>query len=344
MGKKMKILFAAESFYPYVGGVEKHVLGLSMRLLKDGHKVTVLTYKKNKNDIEIETNEGIKIIRLNTDRNKYMNYAGLVFQLLVSGGGNGNFDIVHYHDYSIFNILNRILSLKWNTSKSKTYITFHGWEGIYPIPEDIIRKRKYCEEKANANICVGDFIEKWYGTKANIVTYGAVEASNREAGHEKIILYAGRLEADTGFDAIMKAFDEIQKEKNEYKFVVCGKGSLDYLFKGRKDVEYKGWVEDTSEYLARAEVVFASGYLSMLEAFIMKKKVICYYNNDLKKDYFEMIPGYEKMMWTAGSKEEIIRAFNEAISDNGKARAGYEFAKEYTWEKLKEDYYRLWKL
>lgn len=343
MHKKLNILFVAESFYPYTGGVEKHIHLLSKKLIEDGHKVTVLTYKKNKDDKTIDFHNKIKIYRLNNRRNKYLNFAGLLKQLLLQNILNENYDIIHYHDYSVFNILFRILSKKTNIKKGKSYITFHGWEGIFPIPEYIKKKRKYCEDNTAGNICVGHFIEKWYETNADVITYGAVEEKTIDMKTDRQILFSGRLEHDTGFSDILDAFEEIAKKENGYKLVICGKGSLVKFIEGRKNVEYKGWISDTSEMIAKSEYVFASGYLSMLEALILKKKVICYYNNELKKDYFEMIPNYDGMMWTAGSKEDLIKVFKNASEDKVKVEAGYEFAKRQTWDKLKQDYYKIWK-
>ena len=41
--KEMTILFFCQTFYPHIGGVEKHVLEVSKLLVKKGHLVTVLT-------------------------------------------------------------------------------------------------------------------------------------------------------------------------------------------------------------------------------------------------------------------------------------------------------------
>ena len=344
MLKQVSILFVTESFYPHTGGVEKHVLELSKKLIGDGNKVTVLTYKRNINDADTEIVSGVSVYRLSKTNSKYSNYAGILYQIFSKGILKGPYDIIHYHDYSVFNILNPILSLKHEIRNKKTYITFHGWEGIFPVPDFIKDKRKHAAEKSDGNICVGHFIEKWYDTKADIVTYGAVEERELNTIAEKTIFYAGRLEPDTGFPVLLEAFNEIVKHHPEYRFVLCGNGSLINIIKDNPNVIYHGWVDDTSEYAAKAEVVFASGYLSMLEAFILKKKVLGYYNNDLKKDYFEMIPQCKDLMWTAGSKEEIISTFNDMLADHIKANAAYNFARKHLWSSLKQDYYRLWNL
>ena len=344
MHKQENILFITDSFYPYAGGVEKHVLELSKKIIEDGHKITVLTFKKNTNDADTDNISGIKIYRLSKTNSKYSNFAGILYQIFSKDILKSSYDIIHYHDYSVFNIIYPILSLNREIRKKKTYITFHGWEGIYPVPDYIKNKRKYASEKTNGNICIGHFIEKWYGTRADIITYGAVEERKSDAGSDKTILYAGRLETDTGFPVLLEAFSEINKLHPEYKFVILGKGTLADTLKNYPNVIYKGWVKDTAEYISKSEVVFASGYLSMLEAFIQKKKVLGYYNNDLKKDYFEMIPHCRDLMWTAGSKDEIIRMFEEMFSNSEKVNAAYSFAKKYSWDSLKQDYYRLWNL
>ena len=344
MHKQVNILFITESFYPNTGGVEKHVLELSKQLIGDGNKVTVLTYKRNIKDADREDAHGIRIYRLSRTNSKYSNIAGILYQIYSKGILKGTYDIIHYHDYSVFNILNPILSLKHEIRNKKKYITFHGWEGIFPIPDSIKNKRNQASEKTDGNICIGHFIEKWYGTKADIVTYGAVEERELNPISEKTIFYAGRLEPDTGFPVLLEAFNEIVKQYPEYKFVVCGNGSLRNLIKDNTSIIYHGWVNDTFEHIAKTEIVFASGYLSMLEAFIMKKKVLGYYNNELKKDYFNMIPQSNNLLWTAGSKEEIISSFNDMITNDKKRDAAYDFAKKHSWNNLKQDYYRLWNL
>ena len=48
MVKKKNILFLTRSFYPNIGGVEKHVLELSKELIKRGYRITVITEKTQK--------------------------------------------------------------------------------------------------------------------------------------------------------------------------------------------------------------------------------------------------------------------------------------------------------
>src|SRR6266576_1167024 len=77
----MKIVFLCRLFYPHIGGVEKHVMEVSQRLIKKGHEVTVITEMpigvSNKNRLphfeksELATTEsvnGIKIYRISVGR------------------------------------------------------------------------------------------------------------------------------------------------------------------------------------------------------------------------------------------------------------------------------------
>ena len=103
----------------------------------------------------------------------------------------------------------------------------------------------------------------------------------------------------------------------------------------------------------------------MLTAFAYGKKVISVYDNDLKKDYLEMMPDsidikprrgdiskyqipntkhQRDMFWIAGSAEEILYAYDAAVNDKDKAAKAYKFALDNDWAKVKEEYYKLWKI
>ena len=61
--KQNEILFFTKLFYPHVGGVEKQVMELSIRLIKLGYKITIVTEKYSDRLKNEEENNGIKIIR-----------------------------------------------------------------------------------------------------------------------------------------------------------------------------------------------------------------------------------------------------------------------------------------
>ena len=49
--------------------------------------------------------------------------------------------------------------------KKKVYITFHGWEGKWPLPMWAILNKRIANFLCNGSIAVGIYIEKWYGIK-----------------------------------------------------------------------------------------------------------------------------------------------------------------------------------
>ncbi len=160
----MNILFLTRLYYPHIGGVEKHVREVSKRLLKRGHEVKIITEKFDPNLKRLEIIDGIEVHRVPPgDKWSTWKWMEENKQLLDWA------DVIHAHDVYFWLIPYKLL----NPFK-KTFVTFHGWEGKYPVPYKNIVVRKISEWLANGNICVGDYISKWYGTKADFVIYGGV--------------------------------------------------------------------------------------------------------------------------------------------------------------------------
>lgn len=345
----MNILFVAPNYYPHIGGVEKHIKEVSEELAKDGHEIVILTLKHENSYKSHEKTGNIEIIRMNRLDIRKLGVIYLYLQLFLNLPKFLTADIIHFHDFwTLWEWGKPFLSI-FRFFKKPIYLTFHGWEGDIPPKPDIIEKRKICEQLVDGNICIGHFIEKWYNTKADIVSYGGVHKAEETTECENYILFAGRLAQDTGIIAYMQAWKEINKIYPELKFIICGDGDLkqklvDYISKANiTNVEFKGFVQDPEDYVKKSKIVFASGFLSILEAFSYKKPVISFYDNELKKDYLEMMPDSEKMMWISKSKEEIILYIQEALEDNEKVQKAYEYSLENSWQKVKEDYYKLWK-
>jgi glycosyltransferase involved in cell wall biosynthesis len=60
----MKIIQVAPYFQPHIGGVETHVLDISVELQKRGHEVSVFTSQYNPNLPEFESHDGLEIHRI----------------------------------------------------------------------------------------------------------------------------------------------------------------------------------------------------------------------------------------------------------------------------------------
>lgn len=159
----MTILFLTRLYYPHIGGVEKHVREVC-KILSKKHKIKILTTKHDPKLKDHEIIEGIEVYRFMASSKWQIWHWIHKHKHLLDWA-----DIIHAHDVYFWIIPYRLVH-----PYKKTFITFHGWEGIYPIPAKNIIIRKISELLADGNICVGDFIAKWYHAKPDIVTYGAV--------------------------------------------------------------------------------------------------------------------------------------------------------------------------
>lgn len=344
----MRVLFVAPNYYPHIGGVERHVREVSLELQKDGHSITIIVPKHDSSYRDFEREGNIEVVRLNKPQTKL--FAGLE-RVLQAAGASGRFlkaDIVNFHDvatmwryglwiYPILKVLGK-----------KVYITFHGWEGRFPPKGKIVARRKLAARLADGTMCVGHFIEKWYGTRADVVTYGGVHRSSLPETHENSVVFVGRLAKDSGIDCYLRAWEWIVRDHPELRLVICGDGAMkkeleDFVSRtGLRNVEFLGLVENPLPYVTDARVVFTSGYLGILEAFSRKKPVVAVYDNELKKDYLEMMPDSRRLMWIARDSKEVARCVDEALLDREKTERAYRYSLENSWTKVKEDYYRLW--
>lgn len=170
----------------------------------------------------------------------------------------------------------------------KIFITFHGYEG-FPLKERWQIIRKISEILTNGNICVGDFMKKWYKTKPNFVTYGATGFKYKKiASTPHSAVFFGRLDSQTGILEYLKAYEILKKEYPDFKFTVVGDGEL--RSKLTKDIKIENFKKNVEKYIEQNHFVFVSRYLSMLEAMIFKKTIVAVYDNAIKKDYLLMSP------------------------------------------------------
>jgi len=269
----MKILMITASFFPHQGGVESHVKRVSDELIKMGHEIGVLTPKMDENQKDYEKINEIVIFR-------YPRKSTLrtFFWLFKNRNIISNYDIIHCHDFTSF--IFRYLPFRFIFPSKRVFITFHGFEGKQPT-QNIKTLRKISEKLTKGNICIGEFILKWYGTKTDYISYGAVDniLNHDEKDVEKnSILFVGRLEKDTGILEYLKTL-KILKEKYgfDYCFHVCGDGTLleyikSYSEKNNLRIHLHGFI-DPSNIFKKCSFAFVSGYLAILEAMIRKKLV-----------------------------------------------------------------------
>lgn len=286
----MKILFISKYINPHIGGVEKHIQKVSTELKNKGYKVKTISEE----DIDYPHTRLIGLIYI-------------WFWLFKNRKLILESDIVHIHDVFIW-----YLPFKFLYSKKLVFTTFHGWEGKYPIPLINKIQKIIANNLSNKTISVGDYINKWYGIKSDIVVYGAVDKVNSQLNINKIpnsIIYLGRLEKDTGLLEFLKWL----KINIKYKVIFIGKGNLKNKCKkfgkvlGNKNPE---------KYLETSEICVPSGYLSYLEARNLGCKIVTFSNNPLKIDYWNDIekkyPDLKSITWK-DITDIYIRLWSEKV-------------------------------
>src|SRR5579859_5414795 len=152
----MRILFLSRLFWPHIGGVEKHVMEISKILAKRGHTVTIITERYDKKLAEKEKMNGIIICRITTGKENKNKKFKIWKEMKRLQKIIQEADVVHCHDVFFW-----YLPFRFIYPQKPVYTTFHGYES-YPIKKNAIRVRKLSEKLSWGNICIGDFIPKWY--------------------------------------------------------------------------------------------------------------------------------------------------------------------------------------
>ena len=105
----MKILMLTWEYPPrIVGGIARVVHDLSKRMIKDGHEVTVVTYKEG-DMADFENDKGVKVYRVPNFEINPNNFIDWIMQLnfnLVAKASQiiekeGKFDVIHAHDWLV---------------------------------------------------------------------------------------------------------------------------------------------------------------------------------------------------------------------------------------------------
>lgn len=352
-----KVLFLSPRFYPEIGGVEKHVLEISKELVKKGFEVSVITelnsnyQSKSSSDkgmqgvkqpsisgkSEVEEIEGIDVYRLSFGKSGKLKKFRIWKTIWENRQLIRNVDVIHCHDVFVW-----YLPFRFLYPRKKVFTTFHGWEGICPPKRSAKLIRKLSEKLSAGNICVGRYIEKWYGTRANIVTYGGVNQSQiskfkSQNNNSKLkICFVGRIAGDNGIEMYVEILELIQDKNIKFEFEAVGDGELRKQFE--KFGKVYGFVEDPKLFIKKADIIFASSYLSILESLVLGKLVVSVYDNPLKKDYLEMTPFRESIVITDNPKIAV-----EKIVENKSNRTEFEWVRKQTWEYLSNQYIQLWK-
>ena len=360
----MTILFLVRLFYPHGGGVERHVLEVGKRLIEKGHKVIVVSeevpqaygvgyHSKARSAKVAGSVSGIEAYRIKIGGSEWLKKFRIWWWLFIHKKLIEQADIVHAHDVFFWYFPFRLLY-----PAKKVYTTFHGWETTFPLAKKSIFVRKMSEKLSFGNICVGNYIKKWYGTKPTYVTYGGVDITKNSklkiqndplrsgANKSKLkIIFIGRFEKDIGVKTYIEVLDLLKKRNVELEFKAYGEGPL------QNDLQKYGKIRTFStqkveKALQGANAVFVSSYLSIFMAMAQKRLVFSVYNNPLKHDYLAMAP-FAKWIAIANSPEKLVEKmlyFNRHTKEKTVMLEGaYNWVRIQTWAEVVALYLKLWK-
>ena len=251
----MKILMLTWEYPPrVVGGIARVVYDLSRTLIKDGHDVTVVTYKDGDAPY-FEDDKGVKVYRVDNYMINPNNFIDWIMQLnfsLIAKANEiiaeqGNFDVIHAHDWLVAYAAK---TLK-NSYNIPIVATIHATEsgrnsGIHDETQRYINDTEWMltyeasEVIVNSNYMKNE-LQRLFGLpyeKINVVPNGVnlnlfngVERDytfrRRFAmDNEKIILFMGRLVYEKGVQHLISAMPKILNGYHDSKLVICGKGGM----------------------------------------------------------------------------------------------------------------------
>jgi glycosyltransferase involved in cell wall biosynthesis len=131
----------------------------------------------------------------------------------------------------------------------------------------------------------------------------------------------------------------------KYKLSVTWVGDGELATECQKVGTVTGFVTDPQPYLAQADLVLASSYLSMLSAQVLGKLVLAFYSHRLKRRYLETYPGATYMLIddsVSGMLDKLDSVMSNKQTIEKKAQAARAFAQTQTWDKVVEMYEELW--
>lgn len=275
----MKILMLSWEYPPrIVGGIARVVHDLSKRLIKDGHDVTVVTYREE-NAPYYENDKGVEVYRVDNYMISPNNFIDWIMQMNFNMIAKVNellakgikFDVIHAHDWLVAYAAK---TLK-NSYDIPLVSTIHATEsgrnkGIHDDTQRYVNDTEWMLTYESSEVIVNsnymrNELQRLFGLpyeKMNVVpngininVYNGIERDydfrrQYAADNEKIILFMGRLVYEKGIQHLIDAMPKILSNYNDAKLIVAGKGAMLDELKAKVD------------YLGLSQKVYFTGYLN----------------------------------------------------------------------------------
>ncbi len=251
----MNILMLTWEYPPrVVGGIARVVHDLSHKLIKDGHDVTVVTYRDGETPY-YENDKGVNVYRVDNYMIKSNSFIDWIMQLnfnmiakaseLIAKGEK--FDVIHAHDWLVANAAKTLKHAYDIPVVSTIHATESGRNsGIHDENQRYINDTEWMltyestEVIVNSNYMKGH-VQGLFGLPfdkidvipngINLNLYTGIERDydfrrRYAADNEKIILYLGRLVYEKGVQNLISAMPKILDGYHDSKLIIVGKGGM----------------------------------------------------------------------------------------------------------------------
>lgn len=356
----MRLVHLTANFYPVIGGIETFIYESSKRLVKNGHKVFVITSNKllgtNKILPKHEIIDGIEVFRVPFKMfaryNLSLNLLDLIQKL--------DYDVMHIHGLGFLSDMTFFLKV---IKKKKIVLSTHG--GIFHTPYMGIFKKLYFYTVAKFDINFVDKIiahskqdKKLFSkisdlNKISIVNYGVdweKLSKIKRKGDGKTLIYTGRLAKNKRLDRMINILHFLVKSIPNVKLLLVGSDwnekklliKLGKQLNVIKNIKFIGPVphEKISKYLSKADLFLLSseyeGFgISVIEAMASGLPAVVNDIEPMKEIIKDKKNGYivefdnEKEVAKLIVKLLYNKKLREKISKEAK-----KTAKKYDWDNI----------
>ena len=251
----MKILMLSWEYPPrVVGGIARVVHDLSARLIKDGHDVTVITYKDG--DVPyFEDDNGVQVYRVDNFMISPNNFIDWIMQLNFNMLAKANeliakgekFDVIHAHDWLVaysaktlkasydIPLVSTIHATEAGrnsgiSTETQRYINDTEWMLTYESSEVIVNSNYMKNELQRLFNLPFEKINV-VSNGINLHNFSGIERDydfrrQYAMDNEKIILFMGRLVYEKGIQHLIAAMPKILENYHDAKLVIAGKGGM----------------------------------------------------------------------------------------------------------------------
>lgn len=362
----MKILMVGKYFYPFIGGVEKHMQALASELVKSGHHVTVFAGNTDMDGTHLCKTGSVDGITIQ----RFSNVFSLMKAIVKS-----DCDIIHYHlirtPFVDCGIMAGALKKPLVFTPHCVYPPQSFWHGILKKGYDLTMGRLSLHV-VDSIICLTET------DKTDVITMGAnpekitiipncidferfnvLKKSDLFKQHynlDKFLLYVGRIDWNKGLDYVIQAMPRLQEQG--FALVIVGEDAgyqkkLEHLITQagvNQSVIFTGKVSDAmvlSAYAACTLFILPAFYEGLptvvLEAMAYKKPVIATHTGGTKHVITHGVNGF---YIEYGDPLAIVTMVETALTANLKEigeNARKKVKTTYTWEESAKKVEKIYK-